>query len=199
MKRIGRIAVFVQLVTLLLVVPQVSALSIDTSADWAGVINNGWTSSGQSLTVDAGESFLEDIGFYYDTASVGQVFDFYLTDALVGGNVLFSSSFEVESGLNLIDVDRALAPQSTVYALVDYRGFSGSTAHFIGADVYSGGNSFFGHGAALGDLVSYGGLDHRFVATFSNGGGTPVPEPGTTLLFGVGVVGFAGVVRWRKR
>jgi len=173
-----------------------SALTIDTNSSWDGSINSGWAASGQSLTVDAVENHFERIGFYFDSQSFGRTFDFILSDALNGGNTLFSTSFVVGDGLNVIDIDQDVIANSTIFALLDYNGFTGSTAHFSYTNSYAGGHSVFG---AVGYMDnSFLELDHRFVAEFSNGG-APVPEPATMLLFGAGLVGLAGARLRRKK
>jgi hypothetical protein len=185
-----RLAVF-----LIFAVPMLARadLIIDTNATWDGSVNFGWLGSGQTLTVDATDNFFEDIGFYFDQASWGQTFDFFIFDALNGGNTLFSTSFVVGSGINVIDIGQAFAAGSTIFVQMDYNGFSGATAHFSYIDGYAGGQSLFG---AVGSMDgSYVGLDHRFIANFS---AAAVPEPGTLALFGIGLLGI-GAARRRKK
>ena len=172
---------------------EVSALVIDTNPGWDGSVNSGWLGSGQSLTVDLTENVFDSIGFYFDTASWGRTFDFYVSDALNGGNILYSTAFTVTDGINLFNINQAMTPGSTIYALIDYRGFSGATAHFSYTDSYAGGNSSFG---AVGSQVSYVGLDHRFIATFSDA--LSVSEPHTLALLSLGLVGIGLFSKRRK-
>jgi hypothetical protein len=173
-----------------------SAFTIDTSLSWDGHINVDWVGSGQSLTVDAVENHFESIGFYFDAESTGKTFDFILSDAMNGGNTLFTTSFNVISGINVIDIDQDVTANSTIYALIDYNDFMGATAHFSVTDVYAGGQSVFGRvGSMTGKYPSF---DHRFVATFSSGG-APVPVPATMLLLGTGLAGLVGARLRRKK
>ena len=170
------------------------AAVIDTSALWDGSVNFGWAGSGQSLTVHNTDTTLDNIGFYFDDASNGQTFNFILTDALNFGNTLFATSFVVNvASINTINVGLELTGGSTVWALIDYNGFTGATAHFSFNDDYSGGNSVFG---SINDMQDFIGLDHRFIANFSNNNQTAVPEPGSLALLSLSLLGLAGM---RKR
>ncbi len=161
-----------------------NAVVIDTTATWDGNINNGWLGSGQSLTVDATDTFFDDITFSFDAASNGQTFNFVLSDALNGGSTLFSTLFTVNSGFGFIDINTNLLGGSTVYALMDYNGYSGQSAYFQ-SNVYAGGNSNFG---ANGSKVNFASLDHVFVANFTQS--NQVPEPASIALFALGLAGI---------
>lgn len=167
---------------------QSHATIIDTNPGWDGSINNGWLGSGQSLTVDATDTFFEYITFYFDAESNGKTFDFELRDALNGGSTLFSTSFTVSGLANTLFINQNMAANALLFAQLDYRGFNGRTAHFSYTDSYAGGNSSFGAIGAQGDWAS---LDHRFIAKF-----TSVPEPSTLMVLLLALIGF---VVYRQR
>lgn len=172
------------------------ALTIDTSANWDGSINSGWYGSGQSLTVDAVENTLDDISFYFDADSAGKTFGFRLSDALAGGTDFYSTSFTVAEGINSFDIGLAFTPGSTVFALFDYNGFVGKTAHYSNQGGYAGGQSVFLDGSVWDS--SHSGIDHRFIANFSEGssvGAPAVPLPATLPL----VAGAFGLMALRRR
>ncbi len=166
-----------------LFVGTVNAAVIDTTASWA---NGGWFGSGQSFTVDVNDTFFDDVTFSFDDASNGLTFDFLLSDALNAGSTLFSTSFSVNNGSGFIDIDTNLIAGSTVYALIDYNGYSGASAYFQ-YDVYAGGNSIFG---ANGSNFGFSGFDHVFVANFTQATqaiqASQVPEPVSIVLLGLG-------------
>ena len=169
-----------------------SALTIDNTAPWDGNVNSGWSGSGQSFTVDATENYLENMTFYFDSASAGRTFSFRVSDAFMGGVDYFTTSVVIAAGANTINIGAALAPGSLAYAIFDYNGYSGRTAHFNNTDGYAGGHSFFGNNSG------YTGFDHRFAATLSGGGGTttsdvPLPAGFPLVLAGLGM--FALVKR----
>ena len=167
-----------------------NALTIDTSGSWLGLVNDNWEGSGQSLTVDATENFFETFSVYVHADSNGKLFDVQVSDALNGGNVLFSTSTVVLTGLNTIDINQAFTGGSTIFVQFDYNGFTGRTLHFQG-DVYGGGNSSF---LRAGVQENWDGLDHRFIAVFS--GKMVVPEAGASLaLAGFGVAGLVALRR----
>ncbi|OUS28407.1 hypothetical protein A9Q99_12865 [Gammaproteobacteria bacterium 45_16_T64] len=170
---------------------QVNAAVIDTTATWSGWINNGWLGSGQSFTVDAVDTFFDDITFSFDAASNGKTFNFLLSDGLNTGSTLFSTSFDVNNGYGFIDIDTDLIAGSTVYALIDYNGYSGFSAYYQ-TGVYAGGNSNFGPN---GTKVEYQNLDHVFVANFTEPG--QVAEPGMIGLFFLGLIGLRLSRRYR--
>lgn len=165
-----------------------NATLIDTTATWSGSINTGWFGSGQSFWVDAEDTFFDDIIFSFDSASNGRTFNFFLSDLLNGGTTLFSTSFVVNNGLGFIDIDTNLLPNSTVYAMIDYNGYSGASAYFQN-NIYAGGSSNFGVNGSKNEFS--GMYDHVFVANFSQA--AQVPAPATVALFALGlaVIGFS--------
>ena len=170
------------------------ALVIDTTATWDGNINSGWLGSGQSFTIDSTDTFFDDITFDFNSASNGLNFSFTLSDALNGGSTLFSNSFTVNNGKGFIDINTNLVGGSLVYALIDYNGYNGASAHFQAGNVYAGGVSNFGANGARSDFGAY---DHVFVANFTDGS-VSVPEPSVLALVGLGIAGI-GLTRRKKK
>ena len=166
------------------------ALTIDTSGTWTGSVNDNWEGSGQSLTVDVTENFFESFSVYVHQDSNGKLFDVQVSDALNGGNILFSTSKVVTTGLNTIDINQAFAAGSTIFVQFDYNGFTGRTLHFQG-DVYGGGNSSF---LRAGIQENWASLDHRFIAVFSSN--VAVPESGASL--GLAGLDIASLVALRR-
>jgi len=170
------------------------AATIDTNPTWDGNVNDSWFGSGQSLSVGAVDTRLDDISFYFDPASVGKVFNFTLSDALVGGTIFFSQAVTIAAGINTLLPNTNLAPNSTFFALFDYNGFNGRTAHFSYFNGYAGGQSYFFDGGSWEE--NFTGLDHRFIANFSDP--VPIPLPATLpLLFGALALG--GIVAARRK
>jgi hypothetical protein len=163
-----------------------ATITIDTNPTWDGNTNQGWLGSGQSFTVPLVANVFQDVGFYFDAQSHGLTFDFYLTTAMNGGSVLYSTPFVVTPGINVLTMNLALTAGSQVWAVMDYRGFAGRTAHFSGINGYAGGNSVFG---PFGGYVNFAGLDHRLIANFTDA--VAVPEPATFLLIGAGLAAVA--------
>ena len=170
-----------------------SATTIDTNAGWDGSTNAGWLGSGQTITVPTWDTFFENLTVYADTAAAGQVFTFTIFDALNGGSVLFNGGgLLIAAGANTITINQAFAADSLIFAQFDYNGYSGSSLQFSYNDTYAGGNSTFG---PVGSQENWPALDHRFIANFS-GGSNAVSEGGATLaLFGLGLLGLAGLRR----
>jgi hypothetical protein len=172
------------------VAAQAAPLVIDTNPTWTGNVNFGWGGSGQSLAVDTVKNTLVSIGLYFDEESFAKTFDFKLSDAANGGTTLFSTSFLVNPGINLISINQALTPGSQVWALLDYNGFLGRTAHFSSADGYAGGNSLFDEVGGFNNFVNFTRNDHRFIAVF-DGDVAPTPEPATIVLMSVALLSYA--------
>ena len=178
----------------LMVSTAAQALVIDTNPTWDGSTNNGWYGSGQSLTIDATDNWLHDISFYFAPDSAGHVFNFSISDALTGGTAFYATSFAAVAGINTFTVDHAFTAGSTIYALFDYNGFSGSTANYSNNDGYAGGHSFFLSGSQWAE--TFASLDHRFIANFADGpdaNAPAVPLPATLplVLGGFGLMALA--------
>lgn len=172
------------------------AAVIDNTSPWDGSANRGWEGSGQTFIVDAIDTTLDSVGFYFDAQASGQTFNFTLSDALTGGTTFFSTSTLITDGLNTINIGMSLTAGSLVYALFEYDGYFLDSAHYSSADQYAGGHSFFLRGAIWD--TSRTGLDHRFRADFSGGASSVVPVPAALPLFGTGLA-LMGFIGWRRK
>ena len=175
-----------------------SALTIDNHTGISGTSNAYWAGGAQSLTLDATQSHFYSIGFSFASQSWGRDFDFLLSDALHGGKNLFSTTFNVIAGINVIDINLNMTAGSTIYALVDYNGFTGRSIDITNENLYTGGNSFF-YKVDTSNIVSFVETDHRFIAEFGPPETAPVPVPATILLFSTGLTGLIGTKLRRKK
>lgn len=156
-----------------------SMLTIHTSNNnvWGGLIDNGSLGSGQSFTIHSPTfNFFDEITFDFAEASNGMTFGFILSDALTGGNTLFAGSFTVVGGKGSIIINTQITAGETIWALIDYNGFTGETAHINAASEYDFGNSAFLDTGGWNESPTF---EHQFIAKFSS---KPVVPPGVSLV-----------------
>ncbi|MBL8820273.1 MAG: PEP-CTERM sorting domain-containing protein [Planctomyces sp.] len=170
-----------------------AAFVIDTNPTWNGRVNSGWQGSGQSMTIDAANTTFDQVTFYFDSDSNGRTFDLKIFDAMNGGTELYSTSFTALTGATTIGIGQSFVGGSQIWVEMDYRGFTGLTAHFSGINGYAGGNSVFG---PIGGMTDFATLDHRFIAEFS--GGSAVPEPASLAAWSIGLVAMTFARRRRS-
>ncbi len=135
--------------------------------------NNGWDS--QSTLQQIGNDFTADGGITVATFSSGS-FGYYL-DVAHTGNTYFS-----DTALNSDNYDHLLAYQGTgdqfsVYLNDQYAEWTDNEWVLAWEDLYGGGDQDFTDFVVMVESVQ------------------PVPEPATMLLFGVGLIGLAGLGR----
>jgi hypothetical protein len=175
---------------------EVNAATIDTNPYWTGSDTGGFYGSGQSLSVDAVESYIVDLTFYFSPDSNGRTFDFFIRDQLNGGQILFQAATTILTGANTIQVGEFFTPGSMIFVQFDYRGFGvpsygGQSTHYIqtsGVDPYTGGYGTFG---AVGSQQAITSVDLRFIANFSTGPLSTVPLPGSLGLLAAGLAAIA--------
>lgn len=152
-----------------------------------GNFTSGHTSAGQSFLVDSVDTFLETFHIWIGGGAAGQTFFLNLSSS-VNGSELFSSSFTVVGGENIITVNTNLTGGSTVWANIDYNGWNGQGVEFHSSDVYADGNAHY-----TGSQLT--GFDQRFQAVFESTAAVPLPAAGFLLI---GAVGGLAALR-RKR
>ncbi|MCG8641479.1 MAG: PEP-CTERM sorting domain-containing protein [Desulfobacterales bacterium] len=148
-----------------------------TTHDDTNSLNSGFTSSSAppgQFTFDLGTTFTVDAFAFWEAANPGSLtgFDLYAdTDSIFGnGGLTLIGNFNPTGG-------GFGAPQPSSAQVF---GFSSTTTQYLHIDVLSiqGGSNL---------IPGVGEIAFR--------GSSPIPEPTTMLLFGFGLIGFAGVSR----
>lgn len=130
---------------------------------------------------------------YYGFAAETDTITIQLKDALVDGNILASGSSLGTLG-DWVDVfwDEVSISADTTYYLIFSSASNNSGIAGTTFDSYQDGQLYAGTG--FGSFPDY---DYTF-RTYADDGSNTVPEPTTMLLFGVGLLGLAGVNRRKK-
>lgn len=160
-----------------------------------------WWTFGENTTITAPLANLSDTGLPDFTLGDGEskTFDFF-TFHVIGTGV---GTFDLSANLSFItpDID-AGGEGSGAWGTISFRGksFSGGIFEWdnpLQTFTLTDGNKIQ---ISMLDGFTIGcGSDAKVTATVTNLGGAPVPEPGVTMLFGLGAVGFAGVLRARRK
>jgi len=196
---------------LILLTAPAQAVPLGPSETWSGLLTSDHCTGGCG-TPPFGSVLLEQFGTTVDfTVTLFGSNEFVVTGAGDSMNFKFNGL-----GVALADI---VVPAGLDKATGSFCGDSGGCFDFGvvfhdqgpgGSDPRPGPILFSVDNATIFDLTQLNNLNQIFVADIigaagatglvdvSSGEGTPIPEPGTMLLLGIGLLGLAGIRRFKK-
>jgi hypothetical protein len=169
---------------------------IDTYPFADGNVTNGWLGTAQTITIPI-ENILVSYRFELAARTAPGDVTFAVFDWGASGPVgpaLFSTTvpWSLAGSYEVLGINLPLVTGQQYGFVVDFQGYVSQSSHFIGSDVYAGGEGWWNSGTWQ-ELAS---LEQLFRAEFESARVDSVPEPTTFVLVAAGLIGFA--LRRRK-
>lgn len=173
-----------------------SAEFIDTYPDWTGNVTNGWFKVAQSFEVDPINTTFQNLRFSLGPGNGDILVELYKFDANgPTGSALFNRIIARPAAggqIYIPDAHTIMFPAGKYGFVVDMLGNNGPSVHFnVHQTSYNEGHAYFHDGTSWSAFTN---LNLTFRAEFS-----ALPEPGTMVAVGAGVVGLLARQRRVKR